>query len=119
MYLKLKRGGDVDLGTVSLKDNKFIFSGRLWVGKSMKAKLGSITFRGNKRKSFLGMSLRKGFQISEEPGENRDGIEFQKSFRGRAEEFQRLYGPVVPKPGCMLQLPGENVRNTDCIYRQR
>ena len=114
----------------------------------MKAKLGSITFRGNKRKSFLGMRLRKGFQISEEPGENRDGIEFQKSFRGRAEEFQscaeefqrscrrvsevvqksfrgraeefqRLCSPVVPKPGCMLQLPGENVRNTDCIYRQR
>ena len=79
MYLKLKRGGDVDLGTVSLKDNIFIFSGRLWVGKSMKAKLGSITFRGNKRKSFLGMRLRKGFQILEEPGENRDGIEFQKA----------------------------------------
>ena len=29
MYLTLKRGGDVDLGTVSLKDNKFVFSGKL------------------------------------------------------------------------------------------
>ena len=53
----------------------------------MKAKLGSITFRGDKRKSFLGMRLRKGFQISEEPGENRDGIEFQKSFRGCAVQW--------------------------------
>ena len=84
----------------------------------MKAKLGSITFRGDKRKSFLGMRLRKGFQISEEPGENRDGIEFQKSFRGCAEGFQSLCSPVVPKPGCTLQLLGESVRNTDCIYRQ-
>lgn len=84
----------------------------------MKAKLGSITFRGDKRKSFLGMRLRKDFQISEEPGENRDGIEFQKGFRGCAEGFQRLCSPVVSKPGCTLQLRGESVRNTDFIYRQ-
>lgn len=53
----------------------------------MKAKLGSITFRGDKRKSFLGMRLRKDFQISEEPGENRDRIEFQKAFRGCAVQW--------------------------------
>lgn len=45
----------------------------------MKAKLGSIAFRGNKRKSFLGKcEVEKGFQILEETRENRDRIEFRR-----------------------------------------
>lgn len=70
----------------------------------MKAKLGSIAFRGNKRKSFLGMKLRKGFQILEEPGENRDRIEFQKSFRGCAVRWFPNLAACCSYLGKMLEI---------------
>lgn len=47
----------------------------------MKARGREYNIPGKQGKRFLGMRMRQSFQISEEPGEKRHGIECQEGFR--------------------------------------
>lgn len=73
------------------------------LGKVWKLELENITFRGNSGRDFWEWGWEKALRSQRNQGK----IE---TWNWIPEKFQRACSPVVPEPGCTLELPGEMLK---------